>query len=114
MKDLQNKKISGSQKKYMQLFSDLFKNKNVIKLIEWHECKPPPRGHAGNTKYFFVAKSLHFKRTVFSQERFVKNFDFKEVAKIKNMPFFFYSSIHLERNLFISSYSTFETYPELS
>ena len=70
MKDLQNKKISGSQKKYMQLFSDLFKNKNVIKLIEWHECKPPPRGHAGNSKgYSFVAKSLqNFKRIIFSQE----------------------------------------------
>ena len=63
---------------------------------------------------FFVAKSLHFKRTVFSQERFVKNFDFKEVAKIKDMQFYFQSSIHLERNESISSYSTFETYPELS
>ena len=59
MKDLQNKKISGSQKNICSFLVICLRIKKVIKLIEWHECKPPPRGHAGNTKYFFVAKSLH-------------------------------------------------------
>ena len=40
-------------------FEVFFKNNRCDQLIEWLECRSPPRGQVGNTKYFhFVAKNL--------------------------------------------------------